>query len=195
MKGLTYGYLIGLLLLANPSLSLAQLNPAAGQGCPVCATGEVCVKTAAGPLACRKTSNKCSPACPEGKVCIEGSNPNIGLCVDRAPTTPPGGGGGTPPSGTPLQDGLTAFGGANSGLRTTGTLIGYVAVIIRWILGLLGMVFFVIIVLQGFLYMTASGDSSKTAAATGAITNAVVGLIIIMGAFLITNYVTGALIG
>jgi hypothetical protein len=45
------------------------------------------------------------------------------------------------------------------------------------------------------LYMVASGDSSKTAAATGAITNAVIGLIIIMGAFLITNYVTGALVG
>jgi hypothetical protein len=42
--------------------------------------------------------------------------------------------------------------------------------------------------------MTSSGDASKTAAATGAITNAVIGLLIIMGAFLITNFVTSGLL-
>jgi hypothetical protein len=42
--------------------------------------------------------------------------------------------------------------------------------------------------------MTAGGDSSKTASAVGAIGNAVVGLLIIMGAFLITNFVTSGLI-
>ncbi len=93
-----------------------------------------------------------------------------------------------------LQEGLTDFKEADSGLNTSGTLIGYVANIIRWILGILGTVFFVIIVIQGYLYMIAGGDASKTAAATGAITNAVVGLLIIMGAFLITNFVTSGLI-
>jgi len=101
-------------------------------------------------------------------------------------------GGGTNPTG--LLDGLNFFKNANSGLNTGGTLIGYVANIIRWILGILGTVFFIIIVIQGFLYMTAGGDSSKTVKAIGAITNAVVGLLIIMGAFLITNFVTSALL-
>jgi len=95
---------------------------------------------------------------------------------------------------TGLLDGLNAFKNANSGLNTGGTLIRYVANIIRWILGILGTVFFIIIVIQGFLYMTAGGDSSKTEKAIGAITNAVVGLLIIMGAFLITNFVTSGLI-
>jgi len=93
-----------------------------------------------------------------------------------------------------LQEGLTDFKEEDSGLNTGGTLIGYIANIIRWILGLLGTVFFVIIVLQGYLYMTAGGDASKTSSAISAIGNAVIGLLIIMGAFLITNYVTSALI-
>jgi hypothetical protein len=42
--------------------------------------------------------------------------------------------------------------------------------------------------------MTAGGDSGKTAGAVGAIGNAVIGLLIIMGAFLITNFVTSGLI-
>lgn len=93
-----------------------------------------------------------------------------------------------------LQEGLTDFKEEDSGLNTDGTLIGYIANIIRWILGILGTVFFVIVVLQGYIYMTAGGDSSKTASAAGAIGNAVVGLLIIMGAFLITNFVTSGLI-
>lgn len=100
--------------------------------------------------------------------------------------------GGTNPTG--LREGLEAFRGEDSGLNTEGTLIGFIANIIRWILGILGTVFFVIVVLQGYIYMTAGGDSSKTATAAGAIGNAVVGLLIIMGAFLITNFVTSALL-
>lgn len=95
---------------------------------------------------------------------------------------------------TALKDGLQDFGSAGSGLNTESTLIGYIANIIRWILGILGTVFFINIVIQGYIYMTAGGDSGKTATATGAIGNAVVGLLIIMGAFLITNFVTTGLI-
>ena len=123
--------------------------------------------------------------------------PNISIGQTPTPTPTPS----TSPTPTPgtsnptgLAEGLTAFKSAPSGLNTGGTLIGYIANIIRWVLGLLGTVFFVIIVLQGYIYMTAGGDSSKTASAIGAIGNAVIGLLIIMGAFLITNYVTSALI-
>jgi hypothetical protein len=99
---------------------------------------------------------------------------------------------GTNPQG--LKEGLNVFKGEDSGLNTTGTLIGFIANIIRWVLGILGTVFFVIVVMQGYLYMTAGGDSGKTASAVGAIGNAVIGLLIIMGAFLITNFVTSALL-
>lgn len=118
-------------------------------------------------------------------------NISIGATPTPAPSATPAPGTTNP---TGLSDGLTTFKDAGSGLNTQGTLIGYIANIIRWVLGLLGTVFFVIIVLQGYLYMTAGGDASKTSSAISAIGNAVIGLLIIMGAFLITNYVTSALI-
>lgn len=167
--------------------------------CPTCSTGQVCVKSSTGSLVCKETATNCSPACTGGKVCIKATaTSTTGICVDDAPASAKGntGGSGTntgTASPTGLRQGLESFKGANSGLNTTGTLISYVATIIRWTLGLLGTVFFVIIVIQGFLYMTSSGDASKASAAISAITNAVIGLIIIMGAFLITNYVTSAL--
>lgn len=70
-----------------------------------------------------------------------------------------------------------------------------IATIIRGVLGLLGAVAVAIIVYAGFTYMTAGGNSSKTAQATTAITNAVIGLVVIMGAFLIVDYVISAIVG
>lgn len=70
-----------------------------------------------------------------------------------------------------------------------------IATIIRGVLGLLGAVAVAIIVYAGFTYMTAGGNASKTAQATTAITNAVIGLVVIMGAFLIVDYVISAIIG
>lgn len=192
--------------LAGSSANQSLPTAANATTCPTCNTGEICVKSAQGPLVCRPSATNCTQACTGGKVCVRATpTATTGTCVDSAPTSTTGGGtgggagtGGNSGSGGSgggtLLEGLNEFGGAGSGLNTTGTLIGFVANIIRWILGLLGMVFFIIVVLQGYLYMVSSGDASKAAAATGAITNAVIGLIIIMGAFLITNYVTSALV-
>lgn len=186
---------------ANPSLPTAANATTCASPC---GPNETCIKSAAGPLVCRPTATNCTNCTAPGKVCVRATpTATTGTCVDAAPTPPAGGGsggnagsgaGGGSGGGGSLLEGLNTFGGAGSGLNTTGTLIGFVANIIRWILGLLGMVFFIIVVLQGYLYMISSGDASKAAAATGAITNAVIGLIIIMGAFLITNYVTSALV-
>lgn len=191
---------------------------ACGTG-PDCSSGQVCV-TVDGATKCLKneanSSGICtgdaSIKCSSGQACIQNKAKEI-VCAPvpkantlkpaadakpnpNTPNSPTGGGGDTTGGGgsTGLSDGLNEFKNAGSGLNTEGTLIGFIANIIRWILGLLGTVFFVIIILQGYLYMTSSGDASKTAAATGAITNAVIGLLIIMGAFLITNFVTSALI-
>jgi hypothetical protein len=184
--------------------------------CPdKCPQGQQCIKRADDFLDCRETVTNCTPACTGSKVCVKAkpTDPK-GTCVDDAPAsaktqtlTPSPTKGGNPtvgngddtvstPTNNPnsLKDGLQAFGSAGSGINTTGTLIGFIANIIRWILGLLGTVFFIIIVMQGYIYMTAGGDSGKTASAVGAIGNAVVGLLIIMGAFLITNFVTSALL-
>lgn len=138
--------------------------------------------------------------CRDGQACKVSSQPNPSTPAGNTPAGSTSGGSGdassagsTNNSGS-LKDGLQEFGSAGSGLNTSGTLISYVANIIRWILGILGTVFFVIVVIQGYIYMTAGGDSGKTATAAGAIGNAVVGLLIIMGAFLITNFVTSGLL-
>lgn len=181
---------------------------ACGTG-PDCTSGRVCV-TVDGATKCLQNQATSGGICPgdssircgSGQACIQNQASEI-VCapVSTANTSTGGnnGAGGNGGSGTGggsggLSTGLEEFKDAGSGLNTGGTLIGYVANIIRWILGILGTVFFIIIVLQGYLYMVSSGDASKTAAATGAITNAVIGLLIIMGAFLITNFVTSGLI-
>jgi hypothetical protein len=150
-----------------------------------CSSGQACIQNQAKEIVCASVpkANTLKPAA-DAKP-----NPNT-------PNSPTGGGGDTAGGGgsTGLSEGLNQFRNAGSGLNTGGTLIGFIANIIRWILGLLGTVFFVIIVLQGYLYMVSSGNASQTAAATGAITNAVIGLLIIMGAFLITNFVTSGLL-
>lgn len=214
----TIGFCLVLSLFININFTNAQLTPAPSKTqCPTCPQGQQCIKKADGFLECRATATNCSPACTSGKVCVKATaTATTGTCVDDAPasakaqTNPTtggstqagaggqSGGGGAQTAATGggggLLQGLQQFQSAGSGLNTQGTLIGYIANIIRWILGLLGTVFFVIIVLQGYLYMTAGGDSGKTASAVGAIGNAVVGLLIIMGAFLITNFVTTGLL-
>lgn len=208
--------LMGIFVFATfiPNISFAQTAPPVGVGCggrAACTSSQVCVTVdgAARCLTNKAGTNGICPSdtgfrCPSGQACVEVDSENICAPTARNSSTLPNSGGNTPNSsgdggntsgsGGGLLEGLTTFGGAGSGLNTGGTLIGYIANIIRWILGILGTVFFVIIVLQGYLYMVSSGDASKTAAATGAITNAVIGLLIIMGAFLITNFVTSGLI-
>jgi len=97
-------------------------------------------------------------------------------------------------SSTPVQDGLGKFIGVNPGIRTEGTLIGYVAQIIRWGLGLIGTVFFVLVLMSGFNYMTAGDDSNKAKQSLSSISNATIGLILIIGSFLITNYILSAIL-
>ena len=152
-----------------------------------CPTGQACVAI--------DNENVCAPA-PKANTLKPAADAKPNPTTPNSPTGTATGGGDTTGGGgsTGLSQGLNQFKNAGSGLNTGGTLIGYIANIIRWILGILGTVFFIIIVLQGYLYMTSSGDASKTAAATGAITNAVIGLLIIMGAFLITNFVTSGLL-
>ena len=181
---------------------------------PDCTSGQVCVVISGSPkcMTNKAEDNGMCPGdnsfkCPTGQACVAIDNENGCAPVSKANTlqpatdtkqtpTKPNSPTETSTSGgsTGLSQGLNQFKNAGSGLNTGGTLIGYVANIIRWILGILGTVFFIIIVLQGYLYMISSGNASQTAAATGAITNAVIGLLIIMGAFLITNFVTSGLL-
>ncbi len=66
--------------------------------------------------------------------------------------------------------------------------------IIRTLLGLLGIIFLVLMVYAGFLWMTARGDDDAVTKAKDIIRNAIVGLIIIFIAYALTGFIINAVI-
>lgn len=66
--------------------------------------------------------------------------------------------------------------------------------VITTILSLLGIVFLLILIYGGFLYMTAGGDNTKIQKATKLMVNAAIGTVIIVAAYAISVYVFGALV-
>lgn len=65
--------------------------------------------------------------------------------------------------------------------------------IINGALSLVGLIFLILMVYGGFLWMTAQGDESKVEQAKKIISAAIIGLIVIMGAYAITFFVTSRL--
>lgn len=63
------------------------------------------------------------------------------------------------------------------------------AEVISILLGFLGIVAVVLIILAGFKWMTAGGDKSKIDEAKSLMTNAVIGLVIILSAWALSNFV------
>ncbi|MBI4437798.1 hypothetical protein HY631_02500 [Candidatus Uhrbacteria bacterium] len=73
------------------------------------------------------------------------------------------------------------------------TLTAFIGNLIQALLTATGIVFLVITVLGGISYMIANGDDTKIKKAKGMIVNALVGLVIIVGAYALTSYVVSAL--
>ena len=65
--------------------------------------------------------------------------------------------------------------------------------LINVFLTFLGIILLVLIIYAGFLWMTAGGDSAKTEKAKNIMINAVIGLIILLAAYAISNFVIEAL--
>lgn len=82
----------------------------------------------------------------------------------------------------------TELGLTTTDVRTT------VSRIIRAFMGLLGIVAVVIILLGGFKWMTAGGNEDKVAEAKKLIISGVIGLVIIMSAYAIAQFVVGAIV-
>lgn len=81
----------------------------------------------------------------------------------------------------------------NTGIATTpiGVLAGQA---IQAVLGLVGLIFFGLMVYGGFTWMTARGNDDKVEKARGIITTAVIGIVIIVSAYAITAFITNRLI-
>ena len=90
-----------------------------------------------------------------------------------------------------------------AGLKNAGTSAAYdtaksdptliISDIIGALLGLLGLIFIVLIIYAGFLWMTAQGNEEQIGKAKKMITNAVIGIIITAMAYTISSFVIAAL--
>lgn len=95
-----------------------------------------------------------------------------------------------------MIDNLKTVGGQSYNANTDGdTLINNIAALIKTALGLLGFIFVVQTIYAGFLWMTAGGNENNVKKAKGIMTNAVIGLIIVVSAYAVTWFIFANLPG
>lgn len=88
-----------------------------------------------------------------------------------------------------LNDTLGSIGDTNKNALTNNSDIKVIAgKAIGGVLAFVGVIFFVLMIYGGFLWMTASGNDTQTAKAKELIVAAVIGLIIVLSAYAITSY-------
>lgn len=81
-------------------------------------------------------------------------------------------------------------GGFNIGGFTAGEgLVGVISVSIKAFLGLLGIIFLILIVYGGYVWMMARGSEQEVEKAKNIIQRAIIGLIIIVASYVITEFV------
>ncbi len=84
--------------------------------------------------------------------------------------------------------------GQSSGLSTESPIL-IVARLIRIFLSFLGIIFTILIIYAGYLYMTAGGEAEKAKKAKKLIKQAVIGLLIILSSYAIATFVINAILG
>lgn len=145
----------------------------------------------------------CFPKSQPNDACKDKSSGKIGTCqrqgsgsnfVCDTTKTPTG----NPGESTPADNGTTPTDASSP--QTVGfinpsrfnSITALIAGLINALLGILGAITVLVLVASGFKYMTSSNPGEVGQALEG-IRNAIVGLMIIMGSFLITQYVISAL--
>lgn len=79
--------------------------------------------------------------------------------------------------------------GTEASYSNTNTLESTVGLLIKVVIGLLGVVFLILTLFAGITWMTAAGDAKKVDSAKNTLGSAVIGLIICLSAFAITSFV------
>jgi len=83
--------------------------------------------------------------------------------------------------------------GTYTGLGTEDIRVS-VMKIVRYFLGFLGIIALIIIIYGGFVWMTSAGNPEKVTLAKRILTSAVIGLVIILSAFMIVSFIINALV-
>lgn len=82
---------------------------------------------------------------------------------------------------------------SGAGYATTTTIQGMAGSVIGFLLSFLGVVFLILVMYAGWLWMTAGGDDKKVGKAKTLVTQAVIGFVVILSAYAITQLVMGIL--
>lgn len=91
------------------------------------------------------------------------------------------------------QYGLDEAAGA-AGLNKRSDIKVLIGDILSTVIAFIGVIFLILTIYGGFLWMTSGGDSDKAKKGTGFIKSGVIGVIIIMSAYAITKFVFTELI-
>lgn len=96
----------------------------------------------------------------------------------------------TPPAdSTPISSGVKKFGQAAFGTEEPTNIFALIAKIINAALGVIGIVFVILMIYGGYTWMIAMGNEEKVKKAKAIITQAAIGLVIIMASYAISAYV------
>ena len=93
------------------------------------------------------------------------------------------------------QASLETIGGSLGDDLGSQSLEQLIASIIQVLLSVLGIIFLILTIYAGFLYLTSQGDKDKAGKAIKLLTQAVIGLVIIIAAYAISAFVIEALVG
>ena len=74
------------------------------------------------------------------------------------------------------------------------TALPVIAGLLKTLVGMAGIVFLILIMHAGFLWMTAQGNSEQLDKAKGSLISSTIGLIIVVGAYAITSFVVSNLV-
>jgi hypothetical protein len=95
---------------------------------------------------------------------------------------------------TVLQDlSIVGFNAQYQAKEANTDIAVYVGNIVQYILGFLGVIFLVLLIYSGFLWMTARGESEAVSTSKDILTNAIIGLMIVLMSYVVTSYVVSKL--
>ena len=98
--------------------------------------------------------------------------------------------------GTAFNEPLkTVAGPGGAGFNTTATFDTIIGQVITMVLGLLGVIFLILAIYGGYNWMLARGNEEMVETAKKTITNAVIGLIVVLAAYAISWFVINAIGG
>lgn len=96
----------------------------------------------------------------------------------------------------------TIYGGLNEAAEVAGipqedesSIPAKIGDIISYALGFVGVIFLILMIAGGLMWMTAAGNDERVNKAKSLITNAVIGMVIVFSAYAITYFVTNTLLG